>query len=163
MGLDQHCQNRFILPMKEHLLLLGSLFLHQPVALQCSTPPDHIILIFKIFILMKGQDCFYHHFRVWRLRQSKTGERATMISKNLMLTKNQSEPGFIKYLWIRAQPAFLRQCSSCSAVKNKICDSKGLQKYFSHSVILTWGRIMSCITFWVPFQTDYSFFYHFYF
>lgn len=51
LGLDEHRQKRLTLPKQEHLLLLESLFLYQPMALQCSTSPDHVILIFKIVIL----------------------------------------------------------------------------------------------------------------
>lgn len=39
LGLDQHWQNWLILPKQEHLLLLESLFLQQPTALQYSTLP----------------------------------------------------------------------------------------------------------------------------
>lgn len=51
LSLEQQWQNRLTLPKQEHLLLLESLFQNQPMALQCSTLPDHVILIFKIVIL----------------------------------------------------------------------------------------------------------------
>jgi len=56
-----------------------------------------VILIIKIVIIKKKAGLLLSLFCSLKT-ETKTGERATMIPKNLTLTKNQSELYFVMYL-----------------------------------------------------------------